>query len=122
MSFATKHNKEKLFLFEPAEGLEHMNLSDLVEIHGLTDETGAAIVHKIQAVYINTKGKYGDQPVIGNDEAYINVPHHMVETFREILEDAESINLINSGHAGFTIYQYENQHGMQLGLTFADIA
>lgn len=122
MSFATKHNKEKLFLFEPAENLGHKNLSDLADEHGLTDVNGDAIVHKIQAVYINTKGKYGDQPVIGNDESYINVPHHMVETFREILEDAESINLINNGHAGFTIYVYENQHGEQFGLTFVDIA
>lgn len=115
MSFAKKHNTEKLFTFEIPEGFVHKDLRDLVEENGIEKE------YKINAIYINKKGKFGPQPVFATDNELVNIPHHMVDVCKEILEDGESVATINNGHAGFKLYEYENNYGQQLSVEFVDI-
>lgn len=114
-TFAKKHNAGvRLFLFEIPEHFTYKDLKQLATEHGLKAE------HKVNAIYINKKGMYGDQPVIATNEALVNAPHHMVDQVREILSDAESVNLINGGYVGFKLYTYENKHGQQYAIEWID--
>lgn len=117
MSFATKHNASlvRLFPFEIPEHFEYRSLKDLVKLNGIKK------TYKVNAIYINKKGKYGDQPVFATDEELVNTPHHILPTILDVLEDAESVALVNNGHAGFKIYTYENRHGTNYGIEFVDI-
>ena len=116
--FAKKHNAAlvRLFTFEAPEHFEYKSLADIAA------EKGLDAIHKINAIYINKKGKYGDQPVLATDSELVNAPHHLLESVLDILEDAESVATINNGHAGFKIYSYENKHGTNYALEWADIA
>lgn len=117
MSFANKHNSEntKLFTFEIPSNFEYCNLAELVKEHGLDK------VHKVNALFINTKGKFGDAPTIVTDTALVNAPQHLTETVKEIMKDGESVSTINNGHAGFKVYTYKNQFGDQYALEWVDI-
>lgn len=118
MSFANKHNTEnsKKFTFEIPKEFEYANLKDLVATYGI-DHT-----HKVNALFINTKGKFGEQPVIATEKELVNAPQHLTETVKDILTDGESLSSINNGAVGFVIYEYENQYGTCYGLNWVDIA
>lgn len=101
MSVADKYNKEKLFDFDTPEDFEYKALSDLF------NDNGEAKVYPVKALYINTKSRYGDAPVIVTDTCLVNVPSHMTDTVKQMLADREAVDDINAGKVGFTIYQYE---------------
>lgn len=114
-TFATKHNASaRLFLFEIPEHFTYRDLQQLATENGLKAD------YKVNAIYINKKGMYGDQPVIATNDALVNAPHHMVDQVREILSDAESVNLINGGYVGFKLYTYENKFGSQYAIEWID--
>ena len=115
MSFA-KHNAAVVnFTFETPKTHTYKDLAVIAK------EYGVEAYHRVRAIYINKKGKYGAQPVLATDNELVNAPHHMVDAVREILEDGESISMINNGVAGFKLYTYENQHGTQYSIEWVDL-
>lgn len=117
MKFTEKHGSAgKLFTFEIPENFEYTNLRDLANKNGL--ET----VYQVNALYINTKGKYGDAPVIATNCELVNAPQHLTDTVKDVLKDGESLALINNGKVGFNIYEYLHpQHGVCYGLSWLDL-
>jgi len=115
MSFATKHNANtRLFLFELPNHFTYYDLQALAAKYGLDAQ------HKVNAIYVNKKGKYGDQPVIATNNELVNAPHYMMDQVNDILSDAESVNLINGGYVGFKLYTYENKYGQQFAIEWLD--
>ena len=116
MSFASRHNSaSRKFNFIIPEHFEYKKLSELV------DEYGVDATHKVNALYINKKGKYGDSPVIVTDSELVNAPGHMLDTILEVIIDGESLSLINNGYVGFKTYAYSNDHGEHYGIEWVDI-
>ena len=98
MSFASKHNKEKLFNVDTT-GMEYMSMMEAFYKYGKD------AVYVVGALYINTKGKYDDAPVVAvgadnGDWFMLNLPSHMTDECREILNDADDIAGINAGKVG----------------------
>lgn len=117
MTFAKKHNTVGYkFSFEIPNNFEYYDLQQLAKKYKTLDKE-----YRINAIYINKKGKYGHQAVIVTDNELVNAPLHMTDTFKEILADSDSIGMIESGVAGFKIYAYENAYGKQAGLEFIDL-
>lgn len=117
MSFAKKHNTAGYkFSFEIPNNFEYYDLQQLAKKYKTLDKE-----YRINAVYINRKGKYGHQAVLVTDNELVNAPLHMTDTFKDILSDSDSIGMIESGVAGFKIYAYENEYGKQAGLEFIDL-
>jgi len=116
MSFANKHNAEnvKLFTFEIPEDFVYSDLKSLAAANGVD------FVYKVNALYINTKGHYGDAPVIATDNEMVNAPAHLLDVVLQIMDDGESISTINNGYAGFKIYPYKNKYGLCYGLEWVD--
>ena len=116
MSFANKHNvKPSPFTFKTPEGHPYVKPIDLA------NQNGIDAVYTIRAMYVNTGGKFGDEPVIVTDDFILNAPHHLVNTVRAIIDDGESTQLVNSGNAAFKLYEYKNAKGNQLGVTWCDV-
>ncbi len=116
MKFTEKHGSDdKLFTFEIPENFEYTDL------RGLANKNGLETVYQVNALYINTKGKYGDAPVIATNCELVNAPQHLTKVVKEVLKDGESLALINNGKVGFNIYEYENQHGICYGLNWLDL-
>ena len=72
-------------------------------------EEAPEIIHPIRSIYINTKGKFGDAPVVVSDGYNINLPKHMTATVQEMLADPEAMALIRAGKVGLSIYEYTNE-------------
>lgn len=102
--FTTKFNRSNRFEVE-TEGFEYKSLKDLV-----TEAGGEVEIHPVNAIYINTKGKYGDAPTIATNDCFVNLPSHMTTTCKEILSDDEAVQEIKDGKVGFSIYTFES-HG-----------
>lgn len=77
-------------------------------LRGLFEEQGDLIC-PIRSIYINTKSKFGDAPVIVSDGFNINLPKHMTATVMEMLQDPEAMALIRVGKVGIKVYTYTNE-------------
>lgn len=117
MSVASKYNKEKLFDFETPKDFKYESLSDLFT------QNGKDKIYPVKALYINTKSRYGDAPVIVTDTCMVNVPGHMCDTVRAMMADIEAVEDINSGKVGFTIYQYQarGRNGLFFNVKWVDM-
>lgn len=115
-SFTKKHGTGgKLFAFDIPEHFEYVNLQELV------DRNGLEAIYKINALYINKKGKFGDAPVIATDTNLVNAPQHLLATVLDVLEDQASRLLIDNGEVGFKIYEYTNSYGLNYAVEWVDI-
>lgn len=118
MRFSEKYNKGGLFLINTKD-FEYKSLEELFEESGLNE----SVIYILRAIYINTKGKFGNAPVFATDEYLVNIPKHLTDTCIDILSDGESVALINAGAVGFTIYKYtDSTFGKTCyGVKFVDI-
>lgn len=100
MSF-TKFNRRNKIFNTTTEGRAYIGLDKLTE----------GKIYPIEAIYINTKGKFEDSPVLATIDdtgtpVLVNCPPHLTETARQIMEDEEAVKEINAGKAGFKVYIY----------------
>lgn len=115
MSFANKHNaRPNPFPFVTPESHEYTKPVDLVTKNGIDK------VYKLNAIYVNKKGAYGDEPVLVTDDELVNAPSSLMESINGILDDSESINLIIDGQVFFKFYEYNNKYGVQHGVSWVD--
>ena len=116
MSFANRFNKGKKFDFN-TDVLNFTSLADLF------NNNGEEKVYTLKALFINTKSKFGDTPVIATPDFLVNAPSHLLDTVKEILSDTEAINDINNNKVGFTIYPYKSEkfNVETFGIKFVDL-
>ena len=115
-SFANKHNtKPSPFTFVTPENHPFVKPAELVQQNGID------AVYTLRAMYVNRGGQFGDEPVLLTDDFILNAPHHMVEKVRDIIDDGESTQLVNSGEVAFKLYEYKNKFGQQYGVTWVDV-
>lgn len=104
MSIA-KFNHTNPFIFKAGEGFKYYSLRDLFQ------NNGADTVYRIMGLYINDKGRYGDQPLALTPHYYVNMPSHLMTDVTKMIRDQEIIDQINRGEAGFKIRAYTNRNG-----------
>lgn len=108
MSIADKYNKTKVFNFTIPSEYQYHSLSDLFEKNGKNK------TYPVKALYINKKSRYGDAPIVATDECLVNLPSHLLDTVKEMINDDELVDAVNAGKFGFTIYTYENKQRKEL--------
>lgn len=101
MGFAEKYNK--------FNAIFNIDIKDFSFINGYEFITkyGSNVV-KIDGLYISKKGMFNDHPVaiIASEKMLLDLPSHMTDTVKEVLRDAESINLIKKGLVGIKAHEY----------------
>lgn len=80
---------------------------DFAKLQDLTEGTK----YTIQALFINTKGKFGDQGVIYTEDKIINLPKHLLELIKDLRSDDEVTSAINSRQLAFEVYSYSTDEG-----------
>lgn len=76
--------------------------------------------YPIEALFINTKGKFGDQGVIISGDYIVNLPNHLTEMIEDMRKDDEMVEAINDRLFDFEIYEFESKkynrksHGINL--------
>ena len=79
--------------------------------------------YTIQALFINTKGKFGDQGVIYTQDKIVNLPKHLLELVKELRADNEVTQAINERQLAFEVYSYstdEGRTGYSINITPSD--
>ena len=118
MGIANKFNSSvNIFTFQTPKTQTFRKLADLYK------ENNKEQVYRVRAFYINTKSKYGDSPVLVTDRFSVNLPNHMLNTVKEMINDVELTNAVNNCEVGFTIYEYQpkNYKGKAYSVKFLDI-
>lgn len=105
MSILSKYNKKPMFEYDNEKEREYTNLETLIQQHGEKKQ------YQLHALFINTKSRFGDAPILVTDRYMVNAPQHLLETVKEMMKDSELINLINDRKVGFTIYGYNGKNG-----------
>lgn len=67
--------------------------------------------YTIQALFINTKGKFGDQGVIYTSDKIVNLPKHLLDLVKELRSDDEVTQDINERQLAFEVYSYSTDEG-----------
>lgn len=65
--------------------------------------------YTIEALFINTKGKFGDQGVIVIENYFVNLPNHLTEMIEEMRSDNEVTEAINNRELAFEIYEFTSK-------------
>ena len=115
-TFASKYNKTAFGI--DTSDFEYVKLSS---IYTDKKEGGNDVIHDINGIYVN-KSPLGFSPVIidASNNRLVNLPQHMAETCRDILEDSEAIEAIKDGKVGYTIYEYEARGKKCYSIRFVD--
>lgn len=72
-------------------------------------ELDSSKTYPIEALFINTKGKYGNQGVIISGDYIVNCPQHLTDMIEEMRQDAEMVDAINQRLFNFEIYEFTSK-------------
>ena len=72
-------------------------------------ELDSSKTYPIEALFINTKGKFGDQGVIISGDYIVNLPNHLTEMIEDMRKDEEMVDAINQRLFDFEIYEFESK-------------
>lgn len=114
MSVLNKYNKKVSFQFDGDKERDFTNLKDL---HASVGKD----VTVLEAIFINTKSRFGDAPTLVTSDKFVNAPQHLLKDAKEMLEDSEFINMVNERRVGFKIYSYEGKNGQGYSVEWVEI-
>lgn len=69
------------------------------------------VKNPINALFINTKGKFGNQGVIYTNGSIVNLPNHLTSLIEDMRSDSEVTDAINEQKLAFEVYEYESEQG-----------
>lgn len=96
-----------------------------VTLEELFARDGGNTIFGIDGLYINKKSSFGDHPVaiVGSEEMLVDLPAHLTEDVKEMLQDKEVIDAIKDCKVGFTVEQYEQKKYKKLcyGIRWEDL-
>lgn len=105
MDILNKYNRKPTFIYDNEKQRQYINLQGLIEQYGKDK------VYTVHALFINTKSRFGDSPVVVTDDYFVNLPNHLLDTVKTMREDVDIINLVNQRKVGFKIYGYHGRNG-----------
>lgn len=85
------------------------NERDFKKLQDLQEKTR----YTIEALFINTKGKFGNQGVIYTSDAIVNLPNHLTNLIEDMRKDNEVTDAINARQLAFEVYEYTSEQGRQ---------
>lgn len=96
------------------------------DLRSLFEKSKEGEVFKIDGLYINKKSSFGDHPVaiMVKEKLLADLPAHLTEDVKTMLQDEEVVTAIKSGHVGFTIHKYYQEKFKKdcFGIRWEDIA
>lgn len=109
--FTERYNKGVSYAKSIPDNAMYVKLADLKE----------QTVYPVEALFINTKSKFGESGVILSGDKLVNLPQHLTPTIKEMRSDEELTDDINAGLFGFTVYSYSGRNGKGYSVNWCDI-
>lgn len=105
MDILNKYNRKPMFIYDNEKEREYINLQTLFTTFGKDK------VYTVHALFINTKSRFGEAPLIVTEDYMVNAPKHLLDTVKAMMDDKDVVNLINERKVGFKIYSYHGRNG-----------
>lgn len=117
MDILAKYNKSNvpMFTYDNEQQREFINLK------GLYEANGSNTTYRVDALFINTKSKFGNAPLVIIDGFMVNLPKHLLETVEEMKEDGSIVMMANNDRLGFNIYEYTGTHGKAYSINWVTL-
>lgn len=106
MGLMSKFNNANAFMDIDTTDFNYVSLKDLQEEVGKKPYT-------IKGLFLNSKGKFGEEAVAIGDHILINLPRYVVDNVKRMLEDSVVIDAIKQGRVGIKVHQYTNSFSKQ---------
>lgn len=106
MGLMSKFNNANAFMDIDTTDFNYVSLKDLQEEMGNKP-------YVINGLFVNGKGKFGDEAVAIGDHILINLPHYVVDDVKEMLQDSVVIDAIKQGRVGIKVHEYTNSFSKQ---------
>lgn len=106
MGLMSKFNNVNAFIDIDTTNFNYVSLRDLQKEVGKKPYT-------IEGLFVNGKGKFGDEAVAIGDHILINLPHYVVEDVKQMLQDSVVIDAIKQGRVGIKVHEYTNSFSKQ---------
>ena len=119
MGLMDKYNKGGVVFDVDIKGFTFTSLEELYKRdNGMT-------IFGIDGLYINKKSAFGEHPVaiVAVEQLLVDLPSHMTEDVKLILQDPEVIEAIKAGKVGFSVETYEQKQFKKVcyGIKWEDI-
>lgn len=102
MSILSKYNNNvNRFTFKQVDNPDYKSLKELYK--------NGDVALFVGGLFVNTKSKFGDSPVAVCDGFNVNLPNHLLETVKEMINDDDVVELANKGDLAMEIYEYETK-------------
>ena len=108
-------NKRSLFDYDNTVVRDYCKLSDLVECNGID------AVYTVEALFINTKSKFGDAPVLVTSQWLVNGPSHLTQTVQQMINTPELVEMVNARKVGFKVYQYTSNNNIYYSVEWVEV-
>lgn len=66
-------------------------------------------VYEIYGVFFHNKGKFGESGVLILDGKLVDLPKHMNDNMKELLNNDEFISDVKAGKVGIKVYTYDTE-------------
>lgn len=106
MKFSSLNHTPAKFDYELDKNAPYKKLEDIYDSPENGDPSNN--IYTVRGLFISTKGKFGDHPVIVTDTFFMDLPKHLTADVKEILNDNEAIDAINAGKCAVEVYKYES--------------
>lgn len=106
MGLMSKFNNVNAFIDIDTTDFSYVSLKDVL------NEVGNK-PYAIKGLFVNGKGKFGDEAVAIGDHVLINLPHYVVDDVKKMLDDSVVIDAIKQGRVGIKVHKYTNSFSKQ---------
>ena len=105
MSFGSRKARQEVkFTFNSENINTYYSLKDLQEVKK------PQIIRKL---WINTKSRFGDTPMLTTDTYHVNLPTFMLDEVKKMMDDEQDVKDINAGLAAFRVIRKTGKKGNQ---------
>lgn len=119
MGVMSKYNKGNVTFEIDIKNFRFVTLEELFK------RDGGNTIFGIDGLYINKKSSFGEHPVaiVGVEEMLVDLPAHMNDDVKDIINDPEAVEAIKAGKVGFIVQQYEQKTFKKLcyGIRWEDL-
>ena len=98
MGLMNRFNKGGVDWGVNTDGMKYIKLSEFP----VSDE-----VIKVRGVFINAKGNFGAHPVAIGENGLIDLPYHLTDAVKEMVDSPEVVEAIKAGKVGFKVRSYK---------------
>lgn len=119
MGLMDKYNKGGVVFDVDIKGFTFTSLEELYK------RDNGKTIFGIDGLYINKKSAFGEHPVaiVAVEQLLVDLPSHLTEDVKLILQDPEVVEAIKAGKVGFSVETYEQKQFKKVcyGIKWEDV-